>query len=261
MKESFSYQGILLDIEGTTTPVQFVYDVLFPYARRAMQSYLQAHWEAADFEPLRGQILENIAAINASPAGEGAPHVDAASQAGPALLSAVVEHLKWQMSEDQKNPPLKALQGRIWRAGYESGELKAPVFDDAALTLEVMKSLGVPAYIYSSGSVEAQILLFKYSDHGDLSAYLSGYFDTHTGPKKVAASYEKICAEVGILPGQMLFVSDNIEEVKAAAQAGLQVALAKRPGNAPIEEAHPFKVVENFAHLPLPYDPQESENP
>ena len=257
MSESLSYQGVLLDIEGTTTPVQFVYEVLFPYARRAMLGYLQTHWETADFQELRAQIVENIAAINASPAGEGAPRVDESAPSDAAFVAAVVEHLKWQMSADQKNSPLKALQGRIWRAGYESGALKAPVFDDAALTLEVLKSLGIPTYIYSSGSVEAQILLFKYSDHGDLSGYLSGYFDTQTGPKKQAESYEKICAEVGVSPGLMLFVSDNIEEIKAAARAGLQVAVAKRPGNAPIEEAHQFKVVENFAQLPLPYIPKE----
>src|SRR5690554_126532 len=95
-----------------------------------MLGYLQAHWEASEFQELRAQIVQNIAEINQSAAGEGAPQVDEAAQPGEAFLAAVVEHLKWQMSKDQKNSPLKALQGQIWRAGYEDGALKAPVYKD-----------------------------------------------------------------------------------------------------------------------------------
>ncbi|AWV87804.1 acireductone synthase [Bradymonas sediminis] len=248
LSESFPYKGVLLDIEGTTTPVTFVYDVLFPYARRAMQGYLEAHWDAPGFQELKQQILANIAEINAGAAGEGAPEVDAAAS-GEALRAAVMEHLKWQMSKDQKNSPLKALQGRMWRAGYEDGELNAPVYADVVEALSAWQAQGTPVYIYSSGSVPAQILLFKYSEHGDLGGYLSGYFDTKTGPKKEADSYTKICEEVGVEPAAMLFVTDNIDEAKAADRAGLKVAVAKRPGNAPIEVEHGFDVIETFGPI------------
>lgn len=249
MSALIPYQGLLLDIEGTTTPVQFVYDILFPYAKRAMASYLKKHWDEADFQLEKREIIEGIADINASAAGEGAPKVDADTQSEEAFRAAVVAHLKWQMSEDQKNPPLKALQGSIWRAGYEAGTLKAPVYKDVVELLKACKASDTPVYIYSSGSVAAQILLFKYSDQGDLSRYLSGYFDTHTGPKKQAESYAKICAEIDIAPEAVLFVSDNLDEAIAAERAGLKVAVAKRPGNAPLQAAHSFEVLERFGPI------------
>jgi len=151
------------------------------------------------------------------------------------------------MDRDRKSTALKSLQGKIWKAGFESGELKGTVFPDVPLAFERWAAQAKIA-IYSSGSVDAQKLFFRHSSHGDLTPLISGYFDTRTGPKLEPASYAAIAAEMGVEPDEALFFSDVVGELDAAREAGLQTRLVIREGNAPVEDARGHHSIET---LPL----------
>lgn len=204
----------LLDIEGTITPIAFVKETLFPYARQRIAGYVTANQGSA---AVSAQIAE-IAKLTGG--------------ARPDAAAAVHVLLQWS-DEDRKVTPLKTLQGLIWRAGYESGELRAPVFPDAVQQMRVWNARGVPIYIYSSGSVAAQKLLLRYSDQGDLLPLCAGYFDTTVGPKVEASSYEQIATEVGKEPSGFTFFSDHVGEVAAARRAGMGAVRLERPGEVP----------------------------
>lgn len=201
--------AVLTDIEGTTTPISFVHDVLFPYARKRMAAFCEANAAEPD-------VAEALAAARAL---DGQPDLDL--EATVALL------LRW-IDEDRKAGPLKTLQGLIWRKGYEEGVLKGPVYDDVAEYLNRWHASGLSLFVYSSGSVEAQKLIFGYSDKGDLTTLFSGFFDTAIGGKLEAASYERIARELGLKPSTILFLSDNGGEIAAAKVAGFQVARIDR---------------------------------
>jgi enolase-phosphatase E1 len=220
-------RAILLDVEGTTTPIAFVRDVLFPYAREHLAGFVAAGHDAL------------IAALAVEHAADREPRgaFDPAS------------YVRWLMDRDRKSTALKALQGEIWRAGYESGELRAPVYDDVPPALAAWRAAGIAVAIYSSGSIEAQQLLFRHSTHGDLTPAIDRYFDTTTGPKRDPASYAKIAAALGVSPGEVAFVSDVGEELAACRDAGLVGILAIRPGNAPVAAAFPS--IASFAEIPL----------
>lgn len=244
MKTSHDFQALLLDIEGTTTPVSFVFEVLFPYAQRELQRYLEAHWNDPQVQEDLDEMLAYIGGLSGDEAAR--PQVVAREEVTMETFRAsLIEHIRWQMDEDLKNPPLKALQGRIWRAGYDQGDLKAPVYPDVVDALKHCQQRGIPVYIYSSGSVEAQKLLFTFSDHGDLTGYLSGYFDTHVGPKRQAESYARIADQIGLEARAVLFVTDVVAEAQAAQAAGMQALIANRPGNAAQPE-HAFGVIHSF---------------
>jgi enolase-phosphatase E1 len=215
-------KGILLDIEGTTTPISFVYDVLFPYARAHAREYLDE--EAT--RSLKGEYDADLAKGLSPPTWSSGP----------------VEYVYWLMDQDRKSTALKALQGRVWKEGYRRGELRGEVFPDVPLALERWNKAAVDVRIYSSGSILAQQLLFSTTSHGDLTRYLRGYFDTTTGPKVEAASYAAIAKEFHLLPSEIVFVSDITRELDAASAAGLSVLLSLRPGNAPQPE-HAFRSI------------------
>lgn len=208
-------QGVaLLDIEGTTTPIAFVKDVLFPYARQRMAAFVTQH--AA--EPA---VAAEIAAV-----------AKVAGAARPDSAAAVHTLLQW-LDQDRKVTPLKTLQGMIWKSGYESGELKGPVFEDAVRQLRAWHARGVPAFIYSSGSVAAQKLLFRYSDHGDLLPLIAGHFDTASGGKLEDSSYRHIAEQVGRPAADIAFYSDHVGETAAAQAAGMRAVRVLRPGEIP----------------------------
>jgi enolase-phosphatase E1 len=221
----------LLDVEGTTTPIAFVKETLFPYARKRMADFVMRHAS----EP---KVAEQIAAV--------AKELGAAR---PDPAAAVHALLQWA-DADRKVTPLKQLQGMIWRQGYESGELKGPVFDDAEEALRAWKKRGVRVFIYSSGSVEAQKLLFRYSDRGDLLPLIEGHFDTTVGGKLEAKSYAAIAERIGIAPGRVLFLSDHVGEVRASAEAGMQGVRVLRPGEVPpVNDAWTGATVATFTSL------------
>lgn len=244
MSELTDYNAVLLDIEGTTTPVDFVYEVLFPYAQRELQSYLEQHWNDPNVQDDLQMLVEHFAEEPRD--DKGRPLSEGEDQSNvEAFKSEVIERINWAIENDKKHAGLKSLQGRIWRSGYQGGELKAPLFDDVAGALRTWHERGVPVYIYSSGSVEAQKLLFEYTEEGDLRDLLSGYFDTHTGNKKEVESYRIISQELGEAPEDVLFVTDNLQEAEAADDAGMKVAVSKRPGNAELDDTS-LPVIESF---------------
>lgn len=222
-------RAILLDIEGTTTPVTFVYETLFPYARTRLRDYLAAHWDdevvVADRARLRIEHESDRAA------GFDPPHW----RDNP---DSAVAYLAWLMDEDRKSTGLKAIQGRIWEHGYRSGELHGVVYDDVPRAFARWRDEGLTLAIFSSGSVLAQRLIFAHTNHGDLTPYLSAYFDTTTGPKREAESYRRIAEAMGFATAEVLFYSDVAAELDAAGEAGMQTALCVRDGQAPRETGH-----------------------
>ncbi|HKP13574.1 MAG TPA: acireductone synthase, partial [Blastocatellia bacterium] len=219
---------VLLDIEGTTTPIDFVYDVLFPYARRRMKEFVCAHAADDDVRTAINQLVEE----NARDLEQGLapPPIEGHGGARPESAAA---YALWLMDEDRKSTPLKSLQGRIWEAGYQAGELRSQLFDDVPRAFLRWRDEGRDICIYSSGSVLAQRLLFSHTEAGDLTRHVRDYFDTHVGAKRKAASYRRIAASLGCEPPDIVFVSDVVAELDAAHGAGLRTRLCVRPGNPP----------------------------
>lgn len=217
--------AVLLDIEGTTTPVTFVYEVLFPYARQAAAGYLGAHVGRDDM----AEIVKRLCQEHEE---EGSPTPWDETNPG-SLADSLARFVHWSMERDRKSTGLKALQGRIWEDGYRLGELEGIVYDDVPEVLARWRHDGRRCSIFSSGSVLAQRLLFRHSNHGDLTPFLEAYFDTTTGPKRQSASYLQIAQALGLSPDDVLFVSDVVEELDAAAAARMGTALCVRPGTAP----------------------------
>jgi enolase-phosphatase E1 len=218
-------RGILLDIEGTTTSISFVYDVLFPFARRHLAKFVRT----ADLTALKAEHDNDLLRGNEPPAWS----------AGPAA------YLEWLMDRDRKSTALKDIQGRIWLEGYQSGELHGEVFPDVPPALESWKRSLISVRIFSSGSILAQRFLFSTTAHGDLTRFLDGYFDTTTGPKNEPASYERIAEGFGLPAGQILFISDATRELDAARSSGMNTILCMRPGNHP-QPAHDHRTISDF---------------
>ena len=212
-------KAILLDIEGTTTPIDFVHKVLFPYAKERVGKYVEMHF---------GKLSDEIAQL-VDESSHDQTYTVPVDPTEPGSVSAYLEHL---ITVDRKSTPLKSIQGGLWKEGYESGELKSVVYDDVPDAFERWTAAGKTIAIYSSGSVLAQKLLFRYTDHDDLTRFITAYFDTTVGPKRESRSYSEISAQLGLAPGEILFVSDIAAELFAARDAGMNIALSVRPGNA-----------------------------
>ncbi len=212
---------ILTDIEGTTSAISFVHDVLFPYAARHMASFVQSHAED-------DAVSEQLDAV-AQESGRDRDDVKAL----------IIQLLEW-IEEDRKITPLKALQGMIWKQGFEEGAFTGHVYQDAEENLRRWHEKGFTLYIYSSGSVEAQKLMFGHSDFGNLTPLFSGYFDTQVGGKKEVQSYQNIVTALGVDAGSILFLSDVLAELDAAQAAGLQTAhLVRGEQSSETSAAHP----------------------
>lgn len=226
---SQTIRAILTDIEGTTSSISFVKDVLFPYARSRLADFVAAHGSEPDV----------AAALAEARALAGEPGLDQAATV--ALLA------RW-IDEDKKAGPLKALQGMIWEDGYRSGALKGDIYPDAAECLARWKSEGIPLYVYSSGSVLAQKLIFGHTTVGDLTGLFSGFFDTAVGSKLDHASYAAIAAVIGANPMDILFLSDNTRELDAAAEIGMKTIALDR-GEVVIPEGQPHPVAKDFSTI------------
>ena len=197
-------RSVLTDIEGTTTALTFVHDILFPLSSAQMETFVRQNWDTN-------------------------PHVKAVKdEVSASSVDAVVEVLRKWIKEDRKHRELKAIQGQIWKRGFESGELKGHVYPDVAENFKKWSSAGIRVFIFSSGSVDAQKMIFSHSTSGDLSPYISGYFDTAVGAKKEAGSYLNIASTVGIKPEDILFLSDVVIELDAARSAGMQTTHLNR---------------------------------
>ncbi len=206
-----SIKAIVTDIEGTTSAVSFVFDVLFPYAAKHLPDFVRQNAERAD-------VAEQLDAVRRD---SNAPQAD---------VERVVEILLSWIEEDRKATPLKALQGMVWAQGYHAGQLKGHVYPDAVEALQRWHAAGYQLFVYSSGSIQAQKLIFGCSEAGDLTPLFNGYFDTTSGPKREAQSYTNIQQAIGVEPEEILFLSDIVEELDAAQSAGLQTCGLAREG-------------------------------
>lgn len=223
---------ILLDIEGTTTPIDFVHKTLFPYSEARISKFVHANYNSLAAEIAQIEF-ERVADV------EYPGHLDNASP------NSISDYLEYLIGLDRKSTPLKTIQGKIWQEGYESGELRSEIFDDVPRAFERWRSEGKTIAIYSSGSVLAQKMLFGYTNHGDLTPFITHYFDTNTGHKRDAESYSHISDGIKTEPGGILFISDIEEELDAAKEAGLDTLLSVRDGNAGAEKPrHP--VIRSF---------------
>jgi 2,3-diketo-5-methylthio-1-phosphopentane phosphatase len=238
-------QAILLDVEGTTTPMAFVSEVLFPYARRQLRSHLERNATSPEYEGIFS-LLRTEYAVDRRSGEPVPPWVDSPRDK---RLACIASYVEWLMDRDRKSTALKALQGRIWEEGYAFGELVGAVFADVPGALQRWSDQHVGVGIFSSGSVLAQKLLFGNSAAGDLTKFLRWHFDTTTGAKTDAASYRRIAATMAVAPGDILFASDVTRELDAAHAAGMQTRLSVRPGNAPQPHDHGYRVVRTFDEL------------
>jgi enolase-phosphatase E1 len=221
-------RGILLDIEGTTTPIAFVYDVLFPFARR----HMAAHVGTTDLTDLRREYESDDRAGNNPPDWSADP----------------VPYIHWLMDQDRKSTALKRIQGEIWFEGYRNGKLRGEVFDDVPPALERWHLAGMDIRIFSSGSTLAQRLVFSTTAAGDLTKYLNGYFDTTTGPKNDPESYRRIANSFALPASTILFISDVTRELDAARDAGMQTLLCIRPGNH-AQPPHTHRIITSFTDI------------
>lgn len=218
----------LLDIEGTLADIRFVYDVMFPYIRENVQSYLQAHWGQASLE----SILDSLAVDGGFSASQAPWRLGGVTES--AAIESVVGLVHHLMDSDSKTTGLKALQGVVWEAGFRSGALRAEVFSDAVPAFERWQRAGVDMRIYSSGSILAQKLFFGHTTQGDLTSYFRNHYDTTSGSKKEASSYLAIARDIGVIPEQIVFFTDVLGEIQAAREAGLQVVACVRANNVPL---------------------------
>lgn len=234
-------RAVLLDIEGTTTPIAFVHEVLFPYARARLSAYLGSERDSSAVADILRRLVDEHKESVAR--GEQPPALFADHPTK--WLDSAVGYAAWLMDRDRKSPGLKLLQGLIWERGYQAGELRGQVFADVPGAIRRWHDAGLRVAIYSSGSELAQRRLFESTPQGNLATALSGFFDTAVGAKTSADSYRRIAAALGLDPAAILFVSDVAAELDAARAAGLGVVLSVRPGNAP-QPAHPYDVVHRF---------------
>lgn len=239
MPELQKTRAILLDIEGTTTPIDFVHKTLFPFARERMLDFVRDNF---------ARLQDEIASLHAehkhdAQKGEPLAPFDETS------AESVAEYLIYLIDRDRKSTALKSIQGQIWRAGYEAGALHGEIFDDVLPAFERWKNEGKTIAIFSSGSRLAQKLIFGFSVAGDLTSFISAYFDTTTGAKKEPESYRKIADSLSFPPVEILFVSDVLAELDAAFEAGMQTGLSLRPNNPPINEPTAHLTINSFDEL------------
>lgn len=229
-------RAILTDIEGTTSSISFVKDVLFPYARRALPGFVRDRHN----DPEVRRWLDAVATEHGSICSD----------------DVIVETLQGWIDQDRKHTALKALQGLIWEAGYRDADFTAHIYPDAAPALRQWYEQGYPLYVYSSGSVPAQKLFFGHSDAGDLTPMISGWFDTEIGGKREADSYRRIADRIGVPADDILFLSDVVEELDAARDAGLRTQLIDRLQDYPQprlgDAAHGHPRSTDFASVELP---------
>ncbi|MDG2381175.1 MAG: acireductone synthase [Pirellulaceae bacterium] len=231
----------MLDIEGTTSSVSFVYDQMFPFARRELEAFLELNWQDSEVQQAADWIAQD--------AGHTSLSAWCGERVSARQIKLVRDEVVRLMDGDVKATGLKQLQGLIWKRGFESGELQAHLFGEVAENLRRWHAAGIDIRIYSSGSVQAQKLFFGHTIDGDLLSLFRGHYDTTIGAKREASSYCAIASDYQIPPQQILFLSDIPAELDAALEAGLQTALCRRPGNAAVNSDHGHDVIDGFSEV------------
>ena len=222
-------KAVLLDIEGTIAPITFVKEVLFPYSKEKMETFVKENIDKPEIK----KIIEDVREIEGKNLS----------------VDEVIETLKRWIDEDKKITPLKEIQGYIWEEGFSSGNIKAPLYEDAYKKMLQWKEKNIPMYIYSSGSVKAQKLFFSHTEKGNILDFFKGHFDTKIGNKKEPESYKKIAKEIGLKPEEILFLSDNPDEIKAASKAGMKAVRVVREGDAQFINNFPYPQISTFDQI------------
>lgn len=246
-----SFHGIrhvLLDIEGTTCPVNFVNEVLFPYASAQMLSFLRAHQSEEPIQKILGEVQSAMAHGSAQQMGTGREFTANWQDQPEPCLDTIASYLEGLIQTDQKMTALKDLQGMIWEEGYQRGDLVAPLFPDVADALHRWHADGIQLSVYSSGSIQAQKLLYANTAWGDLSHLFDHWFDTHTGPKSDPSSYIEIVRVLRVRAEDLLFISDSIAELNAAQQAEIPTLFSLRPGN-PQQDSGSHAIITDYKEL------------
>jgi enolase-phosphatase E1 len=241
--ESIPVTGILLDIEGTTSSIDFVYDVMFPYARKNFAAYLQTHFSTDGVQSALPLLAADLKFDSVD-----AMFAQCVDDADDTRVDFVHQALIGLMDDDVKSTGLKKLQGLVWESGFASGEMVAHLYDDVAPAIEAWKAAGIDVRIYSSGSIYAQKLFFGHSVAGDLLPHFSGHYDTTIGHKQESESYSKIAAD-WIEASQILFISDVAAELDAAQTAGMQTMLSLRPGNKEVPNKDAYSAIDSFEQV------------
>lgn len=236
---------ILLDIEGTTTPVDFVYRVLFPYARARVSDFLTREISEDELRALFARFAEERARDERSDIDPP----ELLEQTREARVQSLVAYVYWLMDQDRKSTPLKYLQGKIWEKGYRGGELIGQVFPDVPRAMQSWQRQNKIVAIYSSGSVLAQQLLFSHTAAGDLTRFIDHYFDTTVGAKVEPQSYGNIAEALQLSPSEIMFISDVVRELDSANSAGVRTLLCVRAGNQPQPETPHFPSIGSFDEL------------
>jgi enolase-phosphatase E1 len=218
---------IITDIEGTTSSLSFVKEILFPYARAHLAEFVRCRIHEPQVQSVLAQTCQ---VLNEQLDTE----------------QAISQLIAW-LDQDKKITPLKSLQGLIWEEGYHQGDLQGHIYSDAAKHLQQWHSQGLALYVYSSGSVHAQKLLFAHTEFGDLTSLFSGYFDTHIGGKKDISSYQYIAKHIGLPAAQLLFLSDMVDELDAAKSAGFTTIQLVRDTTTQLQASH--RQVSSFAEI------------
>lgn len=238
-------QHLLLDIEGTTCPVSFVSDILFPFATKELSSYIKHHWNKNSHNKA---IQEADKEWDDDYSDKSMKLKQQVAEGKLNKAEGLIQYLKHLITIDKKSTALKDLQGKIWKHGYSKGELKAELFPETAECLHEWQEQGIKLSVYSSGSIQAQKLLYRYSTDGDLESLFSHWFDTTTGPKKSKESYTAIADQLNSIPENIWFVSDNGAECDAARSAGMHTLFSLRDGN-PDRDPREHKVIESLREV------------
>lgn len=246
---------VLLDIEGTTCPISYVAETLFPYASANLAAYLETHQQEANIRAL----MEELETLWLHDADQEARDLlshsrQSAEQSG---VEGILPYVKFLIRRDRKVTPLKDLQGKIWAEGYARGELVGPLFEDVPPSLRRWQQEGLILAVYSSGSIAAQQLIYQYSNHGDLRSLFSHWFDTHIGSKHDPSSYIQIAERMGCVPQAILFVSDSDSELLAASQSGLQVVCSQRETEK-LKELKTYQAIDDFHQIQLKLQHQQA---
>lgn len=231
-------KAVLLDIEGTTTPIDFVYRKLFPYAKEHLNEFLDAHSEDPEVRKCLNELQQIYSRTY------GADSVKDGRIDSTELRNFIISLI----DSDSKATALKDLEAMIWNSGYATGELKGEVYPDVPSAIRRWHDSGIVVCIYSSGSVPAQKAIFSTTSYGDLTRYIFSYFDTNIGPKSRPESYERISGLIGVEPARIAFVSDSLNELQAAEISGYMTFLSVRPGMNHSGDAK-YRVIRNFSEL------------
>lgn len=239
-------RGVLLDIEGTTSSVRFVYDEMFPFARRETSAYLAKHWGL----PVLRDTFEKMA-VDAGQANWAAWTASAGANDTTSQQKLVVDEVHRLMDRDAKTTGLKALQGLVWEAGFQTGALRSHMYDDVVPAIKLWQAMDLDVRIYSSGSIHAQKLFFANTQAGSLLEYFGGHYDTTVGGKRESESYRRIATEFDLPTSEIVFLSDIVAELDAARTAGMHTCLCLRPENAPVADRHGHVAIQSFEELDL----------